>query len=271
MKIISVIDNISENKNLGAEHGLSLYIETREHKILFDLGADEMFLVNAAALNINVKAVDTVIISHGHNDHGGGLNAFLKENEKAKIYLSRAAFGDYFSLREGGAEYIGLDKSLRENPRLVFTDGFLRIDDELTLFSDVDIIDERFSFNDKLKKKVGGVLANDDFIHEQNLIVHSEGKAVLAAGCSHNGIVNIIRKFIGLAGFVPDAVIGGFHLSSGGKCENRVVLDALAEKLNALDTKYYTCHCTGIDAYAKLKKTMCEKLEYLAAGDEITL
>ena len=70
MKIISLVENTTKSE-LKAKHGLSLYIETKKHKILFDLGPDKTLFENAVKRNIDISKVDTVIISHGHIDHGG--------------------------------------------------------------------------------------------------------------------------------------------------------------------------------------------------------
>ena len=92
MKIITLMENDSIDMNLKHAHGLSLYIEWKKHKILFDLGPNKHFYTNAKTLGIDIEEVDTVIISHGHFDHGIGLQTFLKHNDKAKIYLSDKAF-----------------------------------------------------------------------------------------------------------------------------------------------------------------------------------
>ena len=89
MRIVSLIDNISERNDIASEHGLSFYIETANHKILFDLGASTLFSKNAKTLGIDLALVDTVIISHGHYDHGGGLKHFMTINQKAKIYIKK--------------------------------------------------------------------------------------------------------------------------------------------------------------------------------------
>jgi 7,8-dihydropterin-6-yl-methyl-4-(beta-D-ribofuranosyl)aminobenzene 5'-phosphate synthase len=87
MLIKTLVENTSISKDFGSEHGLSLYVETKKHKILFDVGASDLFLQNAKKLNVNIADVDFLVISHGHYDHGGGLKTFLKENTKAEVFL----------------------------------------------------------------------------------------------------------------------------------------------------------------------------------------
>ncbi|HQC55123.1 MAG TPA: MBL fold metallo-hydrolase [Clostridia bacterium] len=273
MKIVSLVDNVSNRESLGSEHGLSLYIETKKHKLLFDTGASSLFMENAKALGVDLKKVDIVILSHGHYDHGGGLKAFLDINDKANIYVKKEAFGDYYSERPSGIEYIGLDKSLSKNPQIKLVDGDLVIDDELRLFSSVKIIDERFSTNKRLKLLVGQEYKEDNFIHEQNLVISLNYVKILIAGCAHNGITNIIKRFIGIVGKEPDYVISGFHLSGlgSGKDEDTSILYELGAKLNKYHSKYYTCHCTGIEPYEKLKEVLNNKLEYFATGDMLNV
>lgn len=86
MKITSLVENISQCE-LKAKHGLSLYIETKEHKLLFDVGPDGTLFDNARKRGIDLAQIDTVIISHGHLDHAGALRDFLKLNTKAKVYI----------------------------------------------------------------------------------------------------------------------------------------------------------------------------------------
>ena len=73
MKIINLIENTPGIPNCGYEHGLSFYIETKNHRLLVDSGATDLFLWNAKTLGIDLTKVDTMILSHGHYDHGGGI------------------------------------------------------------------------------------------------------------------------------------------------------------------------------------------------------
>jgi len=97
MKITALVENTSCDPDLGAEHGLSLYIETRRQKILFDMGQTDLFVSNAERLGINLSEVDLAVLSHGHYDHGGGLRRFLEINKRATVYLSRYAFEAHYN------------------------------------------------------------------------------------------------------------------------------------------------------------------------------
>lgn len=270
MKIVSLVDDICNSKDLQCEHGLCFYIATEKHKILFDLGASDLFIRNAKKLNINLQNVDIVFISHGHYDHGGGLRAFLNINSKAKIYISKKAFGDYYSEKDGIYHYAGLDKELKENRRLIFTEDYLIIDSELTLFSTK--AKNMPSLNRSLVVKTENGYGKDDFSHEQSLIISSESKIVLITGCSHTGITSIMEQAKKFAR-EPDYILGGFHLFNEKKniCENEEKMQILSEELQKYNGVFYTCHCTGIQPYNMLKSVLKENLHYFATGNEINI
>ena len=87
MRITSLVENTTKSE-LKTKHGLSLYIETKSHKILFDLGSDSTLFENAMKRNIDISKVDTVIISHGHFDHGGALKKFLDIKRKPLNHIT---------------------------------------------------------------------------------------------------------------------------------------------------------------------------------------
>ena len=138
MIIKTLVEDTTDSPLLESEHGLSIYIEANDKKILFDTGAGSLFLQNAYKMGVRIKDVDVAVISHGHYDHGGGLQAFLEENEKACVYIHKKAFDRYFSkMRGGNAVNAGIDPSLKSHERLRLTDGNLLIDEETELFSSV--------------------------------------------------------------------------------------------------------------------------------------
>lgn len=108
MKIITLIENVVNNGNLLAEHGLSLYITTNNRKILFDTGQSGLFIQNAEKLGIDIADVDILVLSHGHYDHTGGLQAFLEINYKATVLAKKDIFFPKYS---GKTRYIGMNSS----------------------------------------------------------------------------------------------------------------------------------------------------------------
>ncbi|MHB8124058.1 MAG: MBL fold metallo-hydrolase [Desulfitobacteriaceae bacterium] len=274
MIIKTLVENTSISEELNNEHGLSLYIETKKHKLLFDLGASELFVENAKKMSVDLSEVDLVVISHGHYDHGGGLKAFLNVNSKAKIYLNHKAFYSHYLNRPGREKaYIGLDEGLMPNDRFIYVGDHLIIDDELELFSNIKGMRLNSSANQDLLMELGTSLVQDDFAHEQNLIIKEDGKRLLIAGCAHNGIVNIIDNLSSVKNGLPSYIIGGFHLynRSAVKNEDLALVSQIGEYLKNTGSMYYTCHCTGIEPYMNLKDIMREKIQYLATGSQLIL
>ena len=274
MIIKTLVENTSIEETFHTEHGLSLYIEAAGHKILFDLGQVDLFLENAKKMDVAIEDIDIVVISHGHYDHGGGLGAFLNANSKAKVYLNKKAFDDHYSKRPAGEfKYIGLDKELIPNERLVFVGDYHIIDDGLELYSNIEKEKYNPSGNKDLMMTEGSSIINDDFTHEQNLIITEDGKTLLVAGCAHSGIVNIIEKLSIKEQKKINYVIGGFHLYNlaKDKFEDPALVRLIGEYLKNTGTKYYTCHCTGVEPYKILKEIMGDKIDYLSTGSQLII
>lgn len=274
MIIKILMENTSCSQDFHSEHGLSVYVETKNHNILFDTASSNDFLDNAKKLGVSMSDVDLAIISHGHYDHGGGLLGFLSKNTTAKVYIRKNAFEDFYSKSlEGGKKYIGLDKNILKYPQIHLTGSHTIIDNELELFSNVEGSKFNPSGNKQLFMEKNGNLEEDSFHHEQNLIIREDGKTILMAGCAHRGIANIMEHFYTLNKSYPTHVIGGFHLynRSKDKDESPEEVYALGEYLKSKATRYYTCHCTGINAYNLLKEQLGEQINYLTTGSQLTL
>lgn len=275
MKLITLMENTTCNAALHCAHGLSLYVETPRHKLLFDMGPSAAFLENAEKLGVDLSAVDVAVLSHGHYDHGGGLRAFLDRNGRADVLIQQDAFGDYYAVSPDEApQYIGLDPALWEyEHRIIPTGNLTRLDDELTLFSEIpDDFANAFA-GAKLRERVGESYPPDTFRHEQDLLITAEGKAVLLAGCAHRGIVNILSAATALLGRRPDAVVAGFHLFElpEENAEAGALVEAVGKELLVGDTVYYTGHCTGEYAYEKLSAILGQRLRRITTGSVIEL
>lgn len=255
MKISILVENTACCDTLKAEHGLSLYIETANRNLLFDMGQTDAFAANADKMGVDLAAVDTAILSHGHSDHGGGIGEFLRRNDHAPLYLSACAFRDCYGSR---GNFIGLDPCLQGNPRLIFTDEIQPLGDNLCLYSCNDLPPLWQTDHGGLRVKSNGILLPDDFRHEQYLLVEEQDKRILISGCSHKGIVNLVHWFR------PDILVGGFHLKDMDPDSPQLVRTACA--LMEYPTVYYTGHCTGTAQYARLKQIMGGQLHALSTG-----
>lgn len=272
MKVTSLVEDTSR-RGLPVEHGLSLHILLDDgRQVLFDMGQRRLFAENAERLGIRLADVDAAIVSHGHYDHGGGLCAFLELNDKAKVYVHRHAFDPHYSLRENGLRYIGIEPELTIHERVVLCGEETRIAEDMVLFAGVD---------SQYLKPAGNRLlfgpekdVNDNFRHEQSLIIKEKEKTVLFAGCAHSGIVNIMRQGCRVAGCPFTHVFAGMHLVKSGLSEEEeaAFIHSLAQELTAqAHCHYFTMHCTGTTQYGLLSKEMGDTISYMACGDRVKI
>lgn len=269
MKITILTENTQGTLGTTAEHGLSVYVETKEHYLLSDTGASDALLSNAKVLGIDLEAVDTLVLSHGHYDHCGGVMAFAGANGKADIYIREGADGAFY---DNTGKYIGIDQRIMGLTKLHVIKGDVQIDDELFLFGDVKGR-KLFPFgNAKILKEENGLRFPDTFEHEQNLVVKENGKRVLISGCAHCGIVNILERFCEIYGEEPDVVITGFHLmkKTAYNEEELELIRQTARALKMTKTLYYSGHCTG-EAVNDLKEIMGDQLQLLHTGLSFTI
>lgn len=274
MIITTLVENTTLSKEYKNKHGLCLHIKTKNHSILFDLGPDDTFVRNANKLKIDISDVDIVVISHGHKDHGGGLSAFLNNNKKAIIYIHKNAFDSYYTSILGLFKYyIGLDNKMKNNNRIVLTDDNFIIDDNIHLFSNIKGNELMPCSNKSLLRKERNKYVQDDFNHEQNLILKEDDKNILIAGCCHNGITNIMAKAEKTIGKSLDIILGGFHLFDpvSKKSEDTTVVEKISENLYTKNTKFYTYHCTGIKPFEIVQRKLGNKITYLSTGQVIEI
>ena len=257
MKITALLENTTACA-LPTEHGLSLFVETQDCRFLFDMGQTDLFARNAEKLGVDLNTAEFAVLSHGHYDHGGGLGTFLALNDHAPVYMSRHAFGRHYN---GTQKYIGLDQAFMSSDRIVFVDREKEIAPGMTLYNWGDAVKVEDFGSCGLNRMQDGKMQPEDFRHEQYLAVEEKGKRILFSGCSHRGILNIMHWFR------PDVLIGGFHLSKFPLDER---LAGIARQLDAFQTDYYTCHCTGTEQYRFMLGHM-DRLHYISEGERIEI
>ena len=268
MKLLTLMEDTAGEAAVKGEHGLSFYIETEQHRLLMDTGASDLTWENAEKLGVDLESIDTVIISHGHYDHAGGLLGFARKNPDAQIYMQASAGGDYFHRDR----YIGIDKEILRLPQLHLLEGDYRIDEELQLFS--GILGRRLwpESNLALSEKIDNARVQDQFLHEQCLVVCSGDTKILLSGCAHNGILNILSRFESIYHAYPDVVISGFHMmkkTDYTEAESNNIKET-AHELKLLPTHFYTGHCTGQKAFDLMKQILGQQLHQIHAGDVLS-
>ena len=299
MKIDVIIDNQALSQQVGprllrkvgdrlaAEHGLSFHFSLDGKHYLVDTGASGAFIENMEMLSgdgvCNVEEIDAVFISHGHNDHTGGLRKFFEYNSKAPVYLNNLIRGNYFyscrpknGVRE--ARNIGMEQSLFVDFGHRFTEigEITRITEKITLIP----LSGRRDFPTPMGNEF--LYCNDlpdNFTHEVAVLVeYAPEEFAVISPCSHNGILNILedcREWIG-KGCIKH-FIGGLHyvdylLMGQGEKEAASILETasiIKEKYPHL--KIHTGHCTCTRAAQLLADALGEQCSIFCSGCTISL
>lgn len=259
MRVTVLVENTSEH-GLPSEHGLSLFIETSHHKILFDFGGSALFAKNAEKLGIDLQEVDIAFLSHGHYDHSGGLETFLDINKHAYVYMHELAFEPHYN---GRNEYIGVDRTLDGHPRFIKVRGDVKIDSELSFVGMTSLKRPIDRTGHKVQR--GKYMENDKYEHEMYLSIHEGYSTYLISGCSHKGLINLIHAFR------FDAFVGGFHFMKYDVLWDEELLLEAADAIRNSCAEFYTCHCTGKEQFQFLKDEAGSRLHYLSTGEHVDL
>ena len=280
MKVTVLMENTApESCGLAAEHGLSLYIEHRGHRLLLDAGSSGRFADNARQLGVDLSAVEAAVLSHGHYDHGDGLRRFFPLNGRAPVYIRPGAEGAYFGMDPEGPRYIGVHRDIWADfrSRFVEAEGVCPLMEGAWLVPGT-VRDPAFAGQaaDLLFKRGEDDFIPDDYRHEQSLVLEGERGLAVFNSCSHTGIVNIVRGVLEqFPGRKVHAVVGGFHMFSKGETGMNCPPEHVYQVAAALEElgveAVYTGHCTGGPALALLQERFGPGCRALSTGQVLEL
>jgi 7,8-dihydropterin-6-yl-methyl-4-(beta-D-ribofuranosyl)aminobenzene 5'-phosphate synthase len=227
-------DNYQYTGNTQSDWGFSCLIEKSGKTILFDTGTKpDIFSKNLESIGVDIDNIDMIIISHNHRDHTGGLPTILSEKSDLPIYIPAGSVDDFL------ANNPGLEKQVTG------------IHGAIELVKGV-----------KLTGEMPGR------IWEQSLIVETSKGPVVVTGCSHPGIVSIIRKATELSNRNVHMVFGGFHLNSHTEDE----VDLIISELQDLGIDYCgPTHCTGQDQIEQFEKKLGNHFIKMGTGKMIVI
>ncbi|MEJ2545514.1 MAG: MBL fold metallo-hydrolase [Calditrichaceae bacterium] len=234
MKITILYDNYVFAKDTKSDWGFACLIEDGQNTILFDTGAKgDILMHNIKALNVDISKIDLIVISHNHWDHTGGLKSVLNSNSNLKVYMP-------YSTSE-------------EDKNMIAGTGATVITEK----EPIEILDGVY---------LTGEMGNE--IKEQSLILDTPNGLVVITGCSHPGIVNILKQTKNILNKKIHLVLGGFHLLRDSDKNVKRIID----EFRSLNVEKCGCsHCTGEDAIKMFSKSYAENFIKLGTGKIITI
>lgn len=266
MKIKVLIENTTESE-LKCEHGLSLYIEYRDKKILLDAGSTNAYAENAERLGVDLSSVDMAFLSHGHYDHSGGFDAFIKINDHAPVYAMETALNQYFSTSGGALHEIGVNAVIKEKlyEQMKPICEVTKVSDGIVLVPHSTQGLEKIGERAGLYRVQEGEMLPDDFAHEMSVVFQTEAGLVICNSCSHGGVQNIVEE---VKAVFPEkkiyAYVGGLHMRGIKDGETTCTFTAeevkmLTDYIKAADIRFLiTGHCTGTPAMKLLREELDE-------------
>ena len=242
MKLTVLCDNNTfiDQYYLG-EPALCFYLENEDDCILFDTGYSDVFMRNAKKMGIDLDQVNKIVLSHGHNDHTGGLVHYLKEKRNVEVI----AHPDTFIYREDETGVISSPltaEELNEKCDLHLTREPYEFSKDLIYLGEIPVTCE---FEKRIPIGKTGDEEDDYILDDSALVYQGKDGIFIITGCSHSGICNIIEYAKKVTGTDKVAgVIGGFHLLQEGERLNRTVEYLKKQKIKDL----YPCHCVSLKA-----------------------
>lgn len=266
LEIIALVENLSYQQGTKGEHGLSLVVRTSDKQILFDTGQTGLLAENAKKMNINLSAIDMVVISHGHYDHTGGLSSFFELNDHAPVLVKPKALDDKYSGSTGTRRFIGVDKEVAGQ----FSNRFQFIEEVTEVASGLKVvpgIQRYYDFEQSsqvMMVEKDGLTMVDPFEDELFMVYdHPDGLTVFT-GCAHRGIGNICRTATKVTGNRNiRLVLGGTHLKGASQGRISKTIEAFKE-MNV--HQYCLCHCTGLPAFMQFSNEFPDQVRYAHVG-----
>jgi 7,8-dihydropterin-6-yl-methyl-4-(beta-D-ribofuranosyl)aminobenzene 5'-phosphate synthase len=274
LRVTVLADNCVAARDLLAEHGLSMLIEADGRRILFDTGQGKVLRANADALGISLSPLDAVVLSHGHDDHTGGLAGLLREVSPAAIFLHPAAMQPKYAKSENPPHRsIGTPESSRQaldavQDRIVWTRSATEVVPGVWCTGEIP----RLPVNEETPTGFfldADCRAPDPIADDQALFIDTPNGLVVIAGCAHAGVVSMLDRVSALTGHTQGlALAGGLHLG-------RATYNELEASANAIGRRNFQilapCHCTGMRAQSYLRARFHSRVQDVGVGTGLVL
>jgi 7,8-dihydropterin-6-yl-methyl-4-(beta-D-ribofuranosyl)aminobenzene 5'-phosphate synthase len=258
---------------LHGEHGFACLVETGSLRLLFDTGRGATLLHNLDVLDVDPQGIDLVVLSHGHNDHAGGLLPLLRRIGPRPVVAHPGIFVErYFAKGDECRDIsLGVSKTELESVGARFRFSTEPVEAAAGLWFSGYI--PRHAPDETGDPSLVAVAADrggrcpDPFVDDAALAVATSRGLVIVLGCAHAGLINTVEHFRRTLGGLPVlAVVGGTHLGPVSERQFEATVDYLAD---LKETHIGVAHCTGQARGARLYNRFPDRVFFAAAGCQV--
>lgn len=266
-------ENTARGSGVLGEHGLAWWIDTATQRVLFDTGQGMVLTPNARRLGADLATVQAIALSHGHNDHVGGLETALAAAPEAALFLHPDAvcrrytgsdkkprgrrlstdFMETQSFRTPG-RHVVVSREPQEIAPGVWTTG------EIPRATDFEDVGGPFFLDEQLTRP-------DPILDDQSVFFSSKEGTVVVLGCAHAGVVNTLEHIRTLTHGAPiHMVVGGMHLLNA---DERRLTETFAALHRLEIQRFGPNHCTGFAATAQFWREFPGRCFQCSAGSRL--
>lgn len=273
MEIITLIENKEGICGLQNEFGLSFLIKDENKTFIFDTGKTGEFIKNADKLNINLKDVKDMVLSHSHFDHTGGIKTFTEKcNSDYTLHVNKTFFEEKHRITEVIHEFLGnnFDEKylLNHGVKIHYLENDeYKISKNITLHTNFKSINNFETPTRYYFRKIYDNYILDNMEDEIAAVMETKKGLLIICGCSHIGIANIVENIRLRTGKKIYGIAGGLHLTKAS--DER--MDAVLNYFKETGIEFFAVsHCTG-DKFIEKLKTITDNFIYNSTGNKIII
>ena len=273
MEIITLIENKEGICGLQNEFGLSFLIKDENKTFIFDTGKTGEFIKNADKLNINLKDVKDMVLSHSHFDHTGGVKTFTEKcNSDYTLHVNKTFFEEKHRITEVIHEFLGnnFDEKylLNHGVKIHYLENNeYKISKNITLHTNFKSINNFETPTRYYFRKIYDNYILDNMEDEIAAVMETKKGLLIICGCSHIGIANIVENIRLRTGKKIYGIAGGLHLTKASDERMNAVLNYFKE--TGIEF-FAVSHCTG-DKFIEKLKTITDNFIYDSTGNKIVI
>jgi 7,8-dihydropterin-6-yl-methyl-4-(beta-D-ribofuranosyl)aminobenzene 5'-phosphate synthase len=213
IKLTTLCENTAAKGGVLAEWGWSILVQVNEASVLFDTGGSDVAVRNADKLGVDLHHIDTIVLSHAHWDHTGGLREVLRRTGQVDIIAHPGIWGLKYKQQSSEEEpvYNGIPfarEELEKFARFKLTAEPLYLSESLLTTGEVPITTDFEAIEPHFHLKQGGAFQHDPFADDLALILKTKKGLVVILGCAHRGMINTLyhaRALTEINGCMPSS------------------------------------------------------------------